>query len=254
MDETACGEVSECVREAAYREEEAYWAELARWEEAAYWDEVAGWEEAAYLARLAVEAWRSENANMHSAAQAQISNELSVHGSLATAEPHTPGCGSEDVHDANNTLSEALAYASLDALEEACHPRDEYPSVVGHGGETHRSGRDGLNSHQAALGPLPPGAMDAGTKRQIQEAIRRTPQYLFRSCTNDPAYPSGGHTDLNTPSAITPMAFSRGGRGGSPSVYELSPMVLGGMALSHLCDARVETQFSSWAASLQTTL
>lgn len=92
--------------------------------------------------------------------------------------------------------------------------------------------------------------MDSETKRRIQAAAKSTPRYLFR-CWSNADRPTGGHKDLNTTTAITPLAFSKYGNGGAPSLYHLSPEVLVAMAASHLEGEDVNTQISSWTASLR---
>lgn len=97
----------------------------------------------------------------------------------------------------------------------------------------------------------PPGKMDIETKRQLRDAQRKTPRYLFRGWSNAPGYAySGGYKDLNTPNAITPLSFFKA-PGKSSQIYDLSREEMLNMARSHLRGLHLESDFSSWAASLQ---
>lgn len=99
---------------------------------------------------------------------------------------------------------------------------------------------------------LPPGQMDSVTKRVLREATRRTPRYLFRCWNNSDIFPSGGHKDLNTVDAITPLAFKKGK--GSSSIYDLRRDTLAEMVAAHLGGLGMETHLSSWAASLRVAM
>ncbi|KAK5127996.1 hypothetical protein LTR85_005113 [Meristemomyces frigidus] len=147
-------------------------------------------------------------------------------------------------------LSHAARYED-DAGRETLTGMESPDSRAGSYGREPYHSKDDSNSGAAVEPSLSPGIMDAETERRIQKARERTPRYLFR-CWNNADFPSGGHEDLNTTAAITPLAFSSYGSGGDPSIYHLSRKALGDMVASHLHGENVATQFSSWAASLQT--
>ncbi|KAI6893559.1 hypothetical protein KC318_g12512 [Hortaea werneckii] len=106
-----------------------------------------------------------------------------------------------------------------------------------------------LSADEEVAGPaLPLGVMDAETKRSIQEALKRTPRYLFRYWNNDADRPSGGYRGLNTVDAITPPAHFRGK--GSDSIYDLTREELTTMVDWHLRGGAMLTELSSWASSL----
>lgn len=104
---------------------------------------------------------------------------------------------------------------------------------------------------------IPSGKMDIDTKKQLLEAQRKTPRYLFRGWSNAAGYPySGGYKGLNTPDAITPLAFFKI-PGMSTQIYDLSRKEMLIMARRHLrWDMRSDfkSDFSSWAASLQVAI
>lgn len=111
------------------------------------------------------------------------------------------------------------------------------------------SDQSDLSADEEVAGPaLPPGVMDVETKRSIQEALKRTPRYLFRYWNNDADRLSGGYRGLNTVDAITPLAHFRGK--GSDSIYDLTREELTIMVGSHLCGGFMPTELSSWASSL----
>ena len=92
--------------------------------------------------------------------------------------------------------------------------------------------------------------MDKTTKNILEQARRCTPRHLYRLFIYSHDGPaSGGHVDLNTPSAITPPAFFAGR--GKPSVYDMTKETFAEVALAHLRgETSLKTEFSSWAASL----
>lgn len=100
--------------------------------------------------------------------------------------------------------------------------------------------------------------MDAGTKQILEDVRTRVPRYLFRAWNDTPSESgfcrlSGGHQGLNTPEAVTPLAFSNGG--GHSSVYDMTKEHLTAMAKGHLTGQQdPETELSSWAASLSFAL
>ncbi|KAI7240996.1 hypothetical protein KC330_g917 [Hortaea werneckii] len=111
------------------------------------------------------------------------------------------------------------------------------------------SDQSDLSSDEETDGPaLPRGVMDAETKRSIQEALKRTPRYLFRYWNNDADRPSGGYRGLNTVDTITPLAYCRGQ--GSDSIYDLTREELTTMAEWHLRGGAMLTELSSWISSL----
>lgn len=100
--------------------------------------------------------------------------------------------------------------------------------------------------------------MDKDTVARLETVRRRIPRYLFRAW-NDTTSPSGlsrlsgGHQGLNTPEAVTPLAFSNGG--GHSSVYDMKEQSFLDMAYTHLTGQSVpETELSSWAGSLSFAL
>ncbi|KAI7158367.1 hypothetical protein KC349_g4890 [Hortaea werneckii] len=110
------------------------------------------------------------------------------------------------------------------------------------------SDQSDVSTDEEVAGPaLPPGVMDAETKRSIQEALKRTPRYLFRHWNNDADRPSGGYEGLNTVDAITPLAYFRGQ--GSDSIYDLTREELTTMVEWHLRGGAMLTELSSWTSS-----
>ncbi|GAB1727360.1 hypothetical protein NU195Hw_g7801t1 [Hortaea werneckii] len=115
------------------------------------------------------------------------------------------------------------------------------------------SDQSDLSTDEEVAGPaLPPGIMDVKTKKSIQEALKRTPRYLFRYWNNDADRPSGGYRGLNTVDAITPLAYFRGK--GSDSIYDLTREELTTMVDWHLRGGLTLTELSSWASSLEVCL
>ena len=100
---------------------------------------------------------------------------------------------------------------------------------------------------------LPPTTMDKVTAAKLEAVRRRNPKYLYRLWSNGKANetPSGGRVGLNTTEAITPLAFSPNGGGGHQNVYQMTKDEFTDMARRHLrvC-THIETEFSSWTASL----
>lgn len=93
--------------------------------------------------------------------------------------------------------------------------------------------------------------MDKETKAKLEDVHKRTPRYLFRlwSDGEDGNAPSGGRSDLNTTTAITPLAFANGG--GHTSAYHMTTDEFLDMTGQHLCTSvDVVTEFSSWSGSL----
>lgn len=99
----------------------------------------------------------------------------------------------------------------------------------------------------------PPDRMDDETKRELLVAAKLTPRYLFRAWTNVPP-PSGGSIGLNTTEAITPRAFFPKNRGRGKRIYDLTRKELREMCLRHLKTEPFDTEFSSWASSLQVAI
>lgn len=94
--------------------------------------------------------------------------------------------------------------------------------------------------------------MDEATKRELQEAAKRTPRFLFRAWTNAPP-PSGGLTGLNTTEAIIPRAFFLGKCKKDKTIHDLTRTDFARMCLGHLQGSwSITTELSSWASSLQT--
>jgi hypothetical protein len=92
--------------------------------------------------------------------------------------------------------------------------------------------------------------MDVELKAKLEAIRQRTPRYLFRLWSNsEEETPNGGYLDLNTTTAVTPLAFSRGK--GHKSAYHMTKEEFTTMTKAHL-DTRqdIETEFSSWSASL----
>ena len=92
--------------------------------------------------------------------------------------------------------------------------------------------------------------MDVELKAKLEAVRQRTPRYLFRLWSNsEDETPNGGYVDLNTTTAITPLAFSRGK--GHRTVYDMTKEEFTRMAYCHLhTHEHIETEFSSWSASL----
>lgn len=100
---------------------------------------------------------------------------------------------------------------------------------------------------------LPKGPMDIATKRQLLEAGKGIPRYLFRVWRNvEP--PSGGFIGLNTVEAITPRAFFSLKSKPNKVIYDLSRQELEAMCWNHLTGVHGYTEFSSWASSLAVAL
>ena len=97
----------------------------------------------------------------------------------------------------------------------------------------------------------PLDVMDEDTRRRLESVHRQTPRYLFRLWSDDDGGtdPSGGRTNLNTTTAITPPAFANGG--GHASAYHMNKTQFMDMALEHLNTSHdIATEFSSCSASL----
>lgn len=102
---------------------------------------------------------------------------------------------------------------------------------------------------------LPEGRLDESMKRIIQEARLRTPRYLFRGWRKSARGPSGGHQGLNTTEAVTPLAHYRKRASVHRSMYDFERVTLASMVHGHYhFSPHIETEFSSWAASLQLAL
>lgn len=82
------------------------------------------------------------------------------------------------------------------------------------------------------------------TYPRIKEARRHVPRYLFRAWSAS----SGGAPELNTREAITPSAFLSGA--GHEDAYSLTTSEFIRKTLNHLTTKPVQTEFSSWTASL----
>lgn len=90
---------------------------------------------------------------------------------------------------------------------------------------------------------------EQGLKIRVQTAMARLPRFLFRFYHST----SGGYEDLNTPTAITPLAFSHHNREPHPSscFYKLTPDRIAFVANMHMGgDTSQPTLFSSWSQSL----
>ncbi|KAK3711229.1 hypothetical protein LTR37_009823 [Vermiconidia calcicola] len=98
-----------------------------------------------------------------------------------------------------------------------------------------------------------PAAMDSESKARLEQVRKCTPRYLFRAWNNTPNIGvrlSGGYEGLNTPSAITPLAFAAGYGHGRSCAYELTQEQFMDMVAAHLHECTYpETEFFSWAAS-----
>ena len=92
--------------------------------------------------------------------------------------------------------------------------------------------------------------MDKSTKAELEAVRKQTPRYLFRLWSYGKAGepPTGGHAGLNTETPITPIAFGNGK--GHKSVYDMTREFFAEMVSRHLCVFHIETEFSSWSASL----
>ncbi|KXT09201.1 hypothetical protein AC579_3512 [Pseudocercospora musae] len=103
---------------------------------------------------------------------------------------------------------------------------------------------------------LPARSMDNGTKRDLLEAQKYTPRYLFRGWYN--GYGAcGGYKGLNTVDAIIPLAYFEDRGAGAASIYDLSRDQLRQMCFRHLRTEKAadfKTELSSWASSLQVAM
>lgn len=99
--------------------------------------------------------------------------------------------------------------------------------------------------------PLLRSDMDDVTKRKLQQTRSHTPRYLFRGWRKT----SGGYADLNTTTAITPLAYDKCWDCAKKSIFDHTSRSLFGMAIGHLKGRKnITTEFSSWGASLQVAL
>ncbi|KAI6801535.1 hypothetical protein KC361_g1706 [Hortaea werneckii] len=149
-------------------------------------------------------------------------------------------------------LLPALAETSSPGLHDLLRDtgqedEDDDPFATSSEDSSHQSD---LSADEEVAGPaMPPGVMDAETKRSVQEAMKHTPRYMFRYWNNDADRPSGGFRGLNTVNAITPLAYLRGR--GSDSIYDLTREDLTRMVDMHLTGRHhMLTELSSWASSL----
>lgn len=101
---------------------------------------------------------------------------------------------------------------------------------------------------------LPPGAMDNDTKNRVLAAQRRTPRFLFQGWCASEAHPSGGDPALNTVESIKPFAFYFNRKPETTTLYDLSLKDFRSLTQSHLRTSLCESQFSSWASSLQVAI
>ena len=94
---------------------------------------------------------------------------------------------------------------------------------------------------------------DKDTRSRLEQIRARTPRYLFRLWNNKVdknVSLSGGYKGLNTTHQITPLAFSSGH--GKDAVFDLTREEMAEMVHAHVTGRKSpETEFSSWAASLQ---
>ncbi|KAK5128073.1 hypothetical protein LTR85_005190 [Meristemomyces frigidus] len=97
--------------------------------------------------------------------------------------------------------------------------------------------------------PGPPAQGDKDRVRaQIDEFASHTPRFLFRAWNEY----SGGGKGLNTPDAITPLAFAKGI--GPASIHDLPTDILAGLASMHCAGDVINSIFSSWSGSLSFVL
>ena len=92
-------------------------------------------------------------------------------------------------------------------------------------------------------------------KDKLREAHRHTPRFLFGGWNNTPEKPSGGFQDLNTPDAVTPLAYLNKDPSTVKSIFKQTEAALTDMVLTHLTvraldDSKPPTQFSSWASTI----
>lgn len=86
-------------------------------------------------------------------------------------------------------------------------------------------------------------------KKVVQTAMAKVPRFVFRMYYAT----SGGYRSLNTPEAITPLAFSAHNLGKRPSTcfYKHNVRDIASIARMHLSGGRIPpTIFSSWSQSL----
>lgn len=89
-------------------------------------------------------------------------------------------------------------------------------------------------------------------KENVEAAMNRLPRFLFRMYHAT----SGGYASLNTPTAITPLAFSVHNKAPHPSsFYKLKPSNIASIADMHMRGGSSKrTIFSSWSQSLSTVI
>lgn len=149
-----------------------------------------------------------------------------------------------DVHTRRYGTASLL---SIDAIKETDTASYQPSSWA----DTDETMSEASAASDGTLNGLPPGRMDDETKRKVMDARRKTPRFLFRSWDNS-RYPSGGHHGLNTPAAITPLAFKKNTVPADTTIFDLNSSELQDMTSAHLTGKyHPQTQFSSWASSLQ---
>lgn len=148
------------------------------------------------------------------------------------------------------TVTQIAALLKSETIKDDDEEDDGYvPDDVSDPEDEMSDGGDG--DTEEIPNPLPAGRMDESTKRQLQEAMRHTPRYLFRAW-NNVDWPSGGYVGLNTTDAITPLAYDHRRKCGNASIFEHDHGSLTTMIRRHLwTDTTIATEFSSWGASLQ---
>lgn len=112
------------------------------------------------------------------------------------------------------------------------------------------------NTHLASAssyGPFDLTDEQRTLRDSVELASSKLPKIIFRGWRSD----SGGYADLNTTTAITPLAFSHhnGGQHPSKCFYHLSKSKIHSIATMHLYTERNEpTVYSSWSQTLATAL
>lgn len=156
-----------------------------------------------------------------------------------------------------DSLADGMLQVSLAgmAYEQSIATHDSTPDFEPMSPSTSDSEESNSSAGESAdcATSLPQGRMDDETKRNLLEAQRYTPRYLFRGWRNGYA-PSGGRVGLNTVDAITPSAYFKNRKAGASTIYDLTKDQLQDMCRNHLSTIPLETQLSSWASSLQVAM
>lgn len=157
-------------------------------------------------------------------------------------------------HGSVDDLVDGLSRFKLGLLNGPLESEDGTDSVYNASNDPEDSDEDDEHEEEpsdADESALPTGIMSDKVKRRLLDAQNRTPRYLFRAWNNTDA-PSGGFIGLNTPEAITPLAFLHKHCPTSQTIYDMPSRSLAAMCNAHLCtESDVYTEFSSWAASIQ---